>query len=189
MVASDGTTPTDIRLGFNADSFGTGGAHLAADDLFRGYYYSRVAAAPFTITGLSAGQTYDFYFYSGTFGQDWAADFTLDGHVEHLTAVQSGSFLEGTNYVKFTLPPSTSILAGLFQATGTSTVAVFSGAQIAISASPVPEPGTYALWASGLIFAGAIYRRRRAAGSPADSRTSLPKDEPLQDPFEGRWPV
>lgn len=160
MFASDGTTMTGIRFAFDHDSFGTGGSHLAADDLFRGYFYSWGAAAPFTFTGLTAGKTYDFYFYSetGTFGQDWAADFTLNGHTQHLTAVQQTSFIVGENYVMFELTPGGTSLTGSFQTTGSAGVAVLSG----VSVAAVPEPSTYAAIFGAVVLGGVISVRRRA---------------------------
>jgi hypothetical protein len=165
MFTSDGTTTTSIRFAFDHDSFGTGGSHLAADDLFRGYFYSWGAAAPFTFTGLTAGQTYDFYFYSetGSFGSDWAANFTLDGNTKNLTAVQTTSFVEGDNYVMFTLTPSGTSLTGSFQVTGSSGVAVLSGATVAESTSTIPEPSTYAAIFGAIALSGVIVFRRREA--------------------------
>ncbi|HWA84670.1 MAG TPA: PEP-CTERM sorting domain-containing protein [Opitutus sp.] len=165
MFASDGTTPTSIRVLFDGSSFGTGGAPEFAADLFQGYYYTGSSGAAFTITGLTAGDSYDFYFYSqsGALDDHRAAIFTFDGTDLTATAIPDLSFESGVNYVEFSVTPTGTSLAGFFTTAPGAGEADFAGVQV-VTVSAVPEPSTYAAIAglAGLGFA--FIRQRRRAG-------------------------
>lgn len=168
LTASDGTTTTSLSISFSGTSgIGFGGAPAFATNLLADYYYTHTSAS-FTIGGLTAGHTYQFYFYSqaGSSGAtDRAAIFTLNGNTQSLTGDLAGSFVQGTNYVTFTVTPSGTSLAGSFAVDvgNGGGEAEFNGVQIVESA--VPEPSTYAAIAGAVALVGAVGFRRRHAQS------------------------
>lgn len=162
MFASDGATLTSLRIVFADDSFANGNSALFAPDLYNAYFFGFTTPETFTISGLTAGQSYDFYFYSasGDSAENRAATFTLDGNTVGLTAAILNSFSEGDNYVKITVTPGGTTLNGSFQ--GTVGEADFSGLQIVTTATAVPEPSSYAAISGCVALAGmVVYRRRR----------------------------
>jgi hypothetical protein len=167
FTASDGVTSTGVSVTFSgAAGVGNGGATSFATDLMSDYLY-RTGSSPvtFTITGLTAGAAYEFYFYSqaGSSGRtDRHASFTLDGNSVSVTAENASSFIEGTNYVMFSLTPSGTSLSGSFAVDPGFSEAELNGFQI-VQLAAVPEPATYALSAGLAVFAGTwVFRRRRA---------------------------
>lgn len=164
FLASDGTTMTDITLSFTGEvPIGYGGVPAFASQLLADYYYT-YSLASFTIGGLKAGRTYDFYFYSqaGSSGaMDRAAIFTLDGISQSLTGRFAESFELGVNYVKFTITPDSTSLEGSFEidVLNGSHEAEFNGLQIVESA--IPEPATTAMWlGAAALIGGAVLRGR-----------------------------
>lgn len=166
FTASDGVTSTGVSMTFSgAAGVGYGGAASFATNLMSDYLY-RTGSSPvtFTITGLVAGAAYEFYFYSqaGSSGQtNRHAIFTLDGNSANVTAENANSFIEGTNYVMFSLTPSGTSLAGSFAVAPGFSEAELNGFQI-VQLTAVPEPSTYALIGGLAALAGAcVFRRRR----------------------------
>lgn len=176
MYASDGTTLTNIRIvfynnGITGDanspdnSFGSGDNQPFADGLFHQYYYTSGTEA-FTISGLTAGQAYDFYFYgsTGRLASDRSGIVTLDGDSLPFTSATQSAFVEGDNFVKFNVIPSGTSLSGSIArnitAVGETNLA---GLQIVPVASvPVPEPATYAAVLGAIALAGVVIQRRRS---------------------------
>lgn len=176
MYASDGTTLTDIRIvfynnGITGDtdspdnSFGSGNNQPFADGLFHQYYYTHGTEA-FTISGLTAGQAYDFYFYgsTGQLGSERSGIVTLDGNDLPFSAVTQSAFVEGDNYVKFSVTPSGTTLDGsIARSIGAVSETNLAGLQIVPVASvPVPEPATYAAVFGAIALAGVVIHRRRS---------------------------
>lgn len=173
LLASDGSTVTTISFtvaNIPEDQIGFGGTPVFASELLADYYYvGGTTPATFTIGGLTAGNSYDIYFYSqagSSESTDRAATFTLDGISKNLTAFTVNSFVEGTNYVVFTITPESSILTGSFVGSLGGNEAELNGLQIVDhGASTVPEPATAAALAGlcGLVWA--ISRRQRHAAT------------------------
>jgi hypothetical protein len=167
FLASDGVTSTGLSIAVSgAAGIGTGGHPAFADLLLFDYLFiSSTSPVSFTISGLTAGAAYEFYFYSqagGSGATDRAAVFTLDGNTQSLTGLLAGSFVEGTNFVKFQITPSGTSVSGAFArdlANG-SGEAELNGLQIIA----VPEPSTFALLACALGLAGALGLRRQLVG-------------------------
>lgn len=167
FLASDGTTVTTLSFsvaGIPSGQIGQGGTPAFAGGLLADYYYViGTTAATFTIGGLTTGHRYDFYFYSqaGSSGAtNRAATFTLDGNEQDLTAYLSGSFVEGTNYVKFSLTPEGTSLSGSFVGSLGGNEAELNGLQIVDHGAAIPEPSSYAVLA-GLVALGLVVWRRR----------------------------
>ncbi|MFA6287819.1 MAG: hypothetical protein WC661_10590 [Opitutaceae bacterium] len=164
LKASDGSTDTGITVSISGypDAFdfsGGGDPGPLASSLMQDYLYTyNNGSSPvlFSIGGLTAGETYQFYFYSAVGGnnsvRDRQAVFTLDGvsqNVNGYSSVTGGSalyslFVLGDNYLEFTVTPTGTSLAGSFY-TPTSGEAEFNGLQIV----QIPEPSTCA-WIAGL---------------------------------------
>ena len=172
LLASDGVTPTTISFsvsGIADDQIGFGGTPAFADYLLADYYYvTDTTPATFTIGGLTAGHAYDIYFYSqagSSDSTDRAATFTLDGSSHDLTAFTADSFVEGTNYVVFTVTPTGTVLTGSFVGNLGGNEAELNGLQIVdLGASSIPEPSTYATLAGLAALGLAVGQRRRRLG-------------------------
>lgn len=167
FLASDGTTVTTLSFsvaGIPSGQIGQGGTPGFAGGLLADYYYvTGTTPATFTIGGLTAGHSYDFYFYSqaGSSGaSNRAATFILDGNTQNLTANFAGSFVQGTNYVLFSLTPSGTSLSGSFVGSLGGNEAELNGLQIVDHGAAIPEPSTYAALA-GLAALGLAALRRR----------------------------
>ncbi len=171
FFTSDGVTATSIRISFAGDNFGTGGTPLFAQDLFQGYYYTGTDGASFTITGLTAGQSYDFYFLSESGANDGnrAGTFSLlDGATvlgtAGVTATLETSFVAGVNFAKLSATPFGTMLSGTFA--GVTGESNFAGLQVVAGVSAVPEPSTYAAICGVIAFVGAFIWRRRLSIGP-----------------------
>lgn len=166
FLASDGVTSTGLSISVSgSNGIGTGGSAPFADLLLFDYLFvTSPSPVSFTISGLTAGQSYQFYFYSqagGSGATNRAAIFTLNGASQSLTGNLAGAFVQGTNFVLFQATPGGTSLSGTFArdiANG-SGEAEFNGLQIVA----VPEPSTFALLACALGLAGALRFRRRLA--------------------------
>lgn len=177
LKASDGSTNTGITISLSGypDAFdfsGGGDPGPLASDLMHDYIYTfNNDASPvlFSIGGLTAGETYQFYFYSAVGGnnsvRDRQAVFTLNGVSQNVNGYSSategsalyGAFFLGDNYLEFTVTPVGTSLVGSFYALP-GDEAEFNGLQI-VQVSAVPEPATYALLAS-LATLGLVVLRR-----------------------------
>jgi hypothetical protein len=116
-----------------------------------------------TLSGLAGN--YDVYLYAGAGHVKYSADFTI-GSVTKGTAygsVFAGSWVEGTNYVKFSNVPTT---GGILEITFAGDAdnpydggyAVCNGLQI----QSIPEPSTLILLIGGLIgFLAYAWKRRK----------------------------
>jgi hypothetical protein len=169
FTASDGTTATTISASFsNVAGLGYGGVPTLAPNLLADYLYVYTGATvTFTISGLTAGASYDFYFYSvagGSNTTDRSADFTFNGTTRNVTGRNVASFTEGTNYLRFSVTPSGTSLSGSFAVAAGNSEAELNGIQI-VQLTAVPEPSTYAATAGALALAGAIVVRRRGRGT------------------------
>ena len=114
------------------------------------------------LTGLTPGQSYDLYLYSGSNTNGRKTAFTITGATNSATVTTSpfntsgSTFIEGTNYVHFTsLAPD---LSGnmTISFTGAGTEGDLNGFQI----QSVPEPGTWALLVFSLTTVIVLRRRR-----------------------------
>ena len=114
------------------------------------------------LTGLTPGQSYDLYLYSGSNTDGRKTAFTITGATTSATVTTSpfntsgSTFIEGTNYVHFTsLAPD---LSGnmTISFTGAGTEGDLNGFQI----QSVPEPGTWALLVFSLTTVIVLRRRR-----------------------------
>lgn len=171
LLASDGTTVTTLSFsvaGIPIGQIGQGGTPAFAGGLLADYFYViGTTPATFTIGGLTAGHSYDFYFYSqaGSSGAtNRAATFILDGNAQDLTAYLSASFVEGGNYVKFSLTPGGTSLSGSFVGNMGGNEAELNGLQIVDYGAAIPEPSTYAAWAGVAALGLVMWRRRQRAG-------------------------
>lgn len=167
FLASDGTTVTTLSFsvaGISSGQIGQGGTPAFAGGLLADYYYvTGSTPATFTIGGLTAGHSYDFYFYSqaGSSGAtDRAATFLLDGNSQNLTGNFASSFVQGTNYVMFSLTPSGTNLSGSFVGSLGGNEAELNGLQIVDHGAAIPEPSTYAALV-GLAALGLVAWKRR----------------------------
>ena len=179
LKASDGSTDTGITLSLSGypddfDFSGGGAAGPLASDLMKDYLYTNhddCSPVLFSIGGLTAGETYEFYFYSAVGGNNSVRDrqgvFTLDGvsqNVNGYSSVTGGSalytsFVLGDNYLEFTVTPTGTSLNGSFY-TPTASEVEFNGLQI-VQVVPVPEPAACALLTAAATCSLVVLRRRR----------------------------
>lgn len=179
LKASDGSTDTGITVslsGYSVDFNFSGGGTPGplASSLMQDYLYTHndgSSPVSFSIGGLTAGETYQFYFYSAVGGNNSVrnrqAVFTLDGVSQSVNGYSSAtvggvlytSFVQGDNYLEFTVTPTSTSLEGSFY-TPTGAEAEFNGLQI-VQVSAVPEPSTYTLLASLTALGVVVLRRRR----------------------------
>ena len=195
LLDSEGdTTSITLSLGINGiyDSAGMGDQEIGGGSyagLMADYAYldaggpGLVATMSGTVSGLSAGGHYDFYFYgqgdkfTGNVYRGQKTLFTVDG-ISKQTAWDGvsggdGELEEGVEYVKFHVQADGSgnvhfswanVVAGLggnvlVDSDGYSTrYAAFNGMQIVHSPELVPEPASAFLGALGML---ALLRRRR----------------------------
>lgn len=106
LIASDGTTPTEVGFSTTANWFGTrtsGGAI----DLFTDYHGNwGVGSWDLTVTGLDDSALYDLYLYAsddatGDGSVSQGATFTVDGQSGRADSTNRSTFVEGENYVLF----------------------------------------------------------------------------------------
>lgn len=183
MFTSDGHTQTDIRIVFDdnipGDVFNSNDNHFSttgvtrsfANGLFAEYHYVQSFSDGFTISGLTAGQAYELYFYAET-GNDaanHAGNITLDGNTLAYSGAVLNSFVEGQNYVMFSVTPSDTTLSGTIAYDANADYQTdLSGLQIVAVETAVPEPSTYAAILGGVALAGVIgYRRRETKQTKA----------------------
>jgi len=162
FLASDGTTSTGISISVSGTSgLGTGGHPAFADLLLYDYLYvNGTTPATFTISGLTPGLAYSFYFYDqagGSGASNRGATFVLNGSSQTMTGNLSGSFVNGTNYLVFNDTPGGTSLSGSFVHNPGSGEAEFNGLQIVAA---VPEPSAYAAIGGVVALAGAVIFRR-----------------------------
>lgn len=167
LKASDGTTVTSIAFQTNGDPSQTAGAPIG---LFNGDFYTG-GPVGFTISGLTAGYTYDLYLY-GSQGEDgYGTTFHIDNGSPADRRVDGGngsSFVAGdvvtnsmvplSNYVVFSgvAPNGSGQITGTFQS-AEDNYGIFNGAQVVTA---VPEPSTGVLLLAGM--AGMALLRRKA---------------------------
>ena len=138
LLNSDGSVSgTGIQLGGLGSGyrFASGGLSL-----FDGYtsLHATLPPAPVdaTFTGLDVSAKYDLYLYAAHawFGSAARADFTVNGVTQSINGnIVTGSFVLGTNYVKFanqSCDPSTNLNVN-FMGTGHPNAPMWSGVQLA----------------------------------------------------------
>ncbi len=161
FTASDGTTATTISFSATTPHYATGVVPSFSTELFHGYLYiTGTTPSTFTISGLTAGLTYQFYLYgeSGTGGSDRPVTFVLNGVTQFVTGVTTGSFTNGSNYTVYSVTPSGTTVTGSFVGTNSGNEANFNGLQIVV---PIPEASTYAMLVGAMSLAGAMFVHRR----------------------------
>ena len=175
FTASDGTTATGVSMSVsNVFGLGFGGVPTLASDLLADYLFvGSNTTATFTISGLTAGQAYDFYLYSvagGSGTTNRAAIFTLEGVSQNVSALNVASFTEGTNFVLFHLTPGGTSVNGSFVVAPGHAEAELNGLQIVA----VPESSTlaYGSLGSAMILTRAVFLRRRRQRSALGSARS-----------------
>jgi hypothetical protein len=116
-----------------------------------------VPTSSFTVSGLTANSTYDFYVYAcGDAGQGSA--FTVNGTSYKTTGAQGSSLAADVNYVTFSTKADTSGTVSVNWALNGSRWGALNAIQVV---SAVPEPGTLAMLAVGLFGLIAYAWRKR----------------------------
>ncbi len=164
FLASDGVTSSGISIAVaSVNGLGFGGSPALAPDLLADYLFVTGSnVGTFTISGLTAGQSYEFYFYSVAGGSNTTnrgAIFTLAGSSLPVAGFNVATFTEGTNFLKFALIPGGTSVSGSFAVAPGNSEAEFNGLQIVA----IPEASTlaYLLGGGAMALAGAFLLRRR----------------------------
>lgn len=153
---------SDATLSYSADYGLDVGSSSFFPALLKDYLRVQNAAGTVTIGGLSSAVTYDVYLYIASDTQNRVSTFTVDGATSSTAANSSDqtltSFVEGKNYLKFTLSPDANdqIKITIHQGGG-ATQGNLNGLQI----QAVPEPASLAILGllGGFMTLGRSHRR------------------------------
>jgi len=120
------------------------------ESLMRDYFFARGGAGSFTISGLTAGGTYELVLYSGAnsapggagSGRDTA--FTIGGITKHIVQGNNNAFVEGANYATFdtTADGTGTIIFSIAAANLNSLEPDVNGFQLLAEPTAVPVPST-----------------------------------------------